>query len=119
VILGICHCGAIRIELPSRPETVTDCNCSICRRYGALWAFYTVDTARVNGHPEGTVEYVWGQKTIRTMHCRNCGCVTHWESLDPAADNRIGINIRNFDPESVAGYRVRHFDGADSWTYLD
>jgi hypothetical protein len=119
MILGTCHCGAIRIELPSPPETVTDCNCSICRRYGALWAFYTIETVRVIGHPENTVAYIWGQKTISTLHCRICGCVTHWESLDPESDNRVGINIRNFDPEAVAGYRVRRFDGADTWAYLD
>jgi hypothetical protein len=119
MIPGTCHCGAIRIELPAPPETVTDCNCSVCRRYGALWAFYTIDNVRVTGHPENTVAYIWGQKTIRTLHCRICGCVTHWESLDPASDDRVGINIRNFDPEDVGGYRVRRFDGADTWTYLD
>jgi hypothetical protein len=119
MIQGSCHCGAIRIELPSLPETLIDCNCSICRRYGALWAFYTMDSVRVHGHPEGTIEYIWGQKTIKTMHCRTCGCVTHWESLDTASDNRVGVNMRNCDAVAIADLRVRRFDGADTWTYLD
>ena len=35
-----CHCGAITLRIDTAPETVTDCNCSICRRYGVLWAYY-------------------------------------------------------------------------------
>jgi hypothetical protein len=31
----------------------------------------------------------------------------------------MGVNARNFDPEVIAGVRVRRFDGADTWTYLD
>jgi hypothetical protein len=34
--------GTIRLA----PETVTDCNCSICRRYGALLAYYSPKLAR-------------------------------------------------------------------------
>jgi hypothetical protein len=31
---GSCHCGAVRLTLPSPPEVATDCNCSLCRRIG-------------------------------------------------------------------------------------
>ena len=31
---GSCHCGAVRLRLPSTPEVATDCNCSLCRRIG-------------------------------------------------------------------------------------
>ena len=27
--------------------------------------------------------------------------------------------IQNFDPEIVASVRIRHFDGADTWQFLD
>ena len=35
---GSCHCGALRFRLARRPEKLTDCNCSVCRRCRALWA---------------------------------------------------------------------------------
>ena len=38
MIEASCHCGAVRLEIDSPPDEVTDCHCSICRRYGALWA---------------------------------------------------------------------------------
>ena len=34
MLTGTCHCGAIRIEIPNAPDTLTNCNCSICRRLG-------------------------------------------------------------------------------------
>jgi hypothetical protein len=119
MLTGTCHCGAIRIEVPDVPQILIDCNCSICRRYGALWAFYEAATVRVVGHPENTVEYVWGAKTIRTFRCRSCGCVTHWEPMQLEVDSRLGVNSRNFDPGSLGTALVRRFDGADTWTYLD
>ena len=32
---------------------------------------------------------------------------------------KFGINMRNFDPDELGSLRLRRFDGADSWTYLD
>jgi hypothetical protein len=55
-----CHCGAISLSVPSEPEYLIDCNCSICRRYGALWALYERVTVHFDGHPENTTAYVWG-----------------------------------------------------------
>lgn len=114
-----CHCGAIRIQVPAAPEFIVDCNCSICRRNGALWAFYNNDVVKIQGHPENTTAYIWGPRTICTMHCKHCGCATHWENIDAAVDSRAGVNTRNFDPATMQGIRVRRFDGADTWTYID
>ncbi len=114
-----CHCGAVRIAVPAAPEFVVDCNCSICHRNGALWAFYTADSIEMAGHPENTTAYIWGQRSIRTLRCSHCGCVTHWEPFDDSHGSKYGINTRNFDPAVVHGVRLRRFDGADTWTYLD
>lgn len=119
MLTGSCHCGAVRIEVPSAPKTVTDCNCSLCKRIGGLWAYYSFGTVRVEGHPEKTAEYVWGDRTLRTVRCGTCGCVTHWEPLDPKSDSRHGVNMSNFDPKLLEGVRVRRFDGADTWKFLD
>jgi hypothetical protein len=119
MLSGACHCGDVRIELPAAPRTLIDCNCSICRRNGAWWALWDPAEVRVHGHPQHTTEYLWGPRTIRTLRCSRCGCVTHWEPLQPAAGDRIGVNMRNFDPAALAGARTRRFDGADRWAYLD
>jgi hypothetical protein len=119
MLSGTCHCGAVRVEVPHRPEAVTLCNCSICRRYGALWAYYKVGAVVVSGHPQNTEGYIWGDRTLTTVRCRLCGCVTHWEPLESKPDGHMAVNIRNFDPTEFENLRIRRFDGAETWTYLD
>jgi hypothetical protein len=31
----------------------------------------------------------------------------------------MGVNFRNFDPSVIESARVRRFDGAGSWKFLD
>lgn len=118
-LTGTCHCGAVRIVLPRWPRSVTSCNCSICRRYGTLWAYYRARSVRVE-HARGAIDaYRWGERRIRFVRCARCGCVTHWERARPPADARIGVNARMFDPELLRGVRIRALDGAKTWEYLD
>jgi hypothetical protein len=116
---GACHCGAVRLTLPAAPDQATDCNCSLCRRLAGLWAYYTFGSVRIEGHPENTADYIWGDRTLRTVRCRTCGVVTHWEPLAPQPGDKHGVNLRNFEPALLRPVKVRHFDGADTWTYID
>ena len=109
---GSCHCGAVRLTLPSTPTVATGCNCSLCRRIGGPWVYFEFGTVKIDGHPQATGEYIWGDKTLRTVHCKSCGCVTHWEPLEPTPGAKHGVNLGNFDPELIASVRVRRFDGA-------
>src|SRR5213076_3385565 len=70
---GSCHCGAVRMTLPSTPEVATSCNCSLCRRIGGRWVYFEFGTVKIEGHPQATAEYVWGDRTLRTIRCRTCG----------------------------------------------
>ena len=119
MLIGTCHCAAIRIEVPGRPAWLIDCNCSICRRNGALWALYETDEVRIIARAESIAEYIWGPGTIRTMRCAHCGIVTHWEPIQAGSNGKRGVNMRNFDPQDLESVRTRRFDGAVTWSYLD
>lgn len=114
-----CHCGAVRLEIARKPRQLTDCNCSICRRYGALWAYYTRNSVRVICAPYANSPYVWGHKTIEFYHCNTCGCVTHHEKVRKDGNSRMAVNARLMDPEDIASIRIRKLDGASTWKYLD
>lgn len=108
-----CHCGRIHLEIDRWLDEVTDCNCSICRRYGALWAYYSPRHVRVVP-PDGLTDiYMWGDRKLRFHRCRTCGCVTHWSAANHAID-RMGVNARLMPPDILAKARVRHFDGAET-----
>ncbi len=119
MLTATCHCGAVRVEIARRPRRVTNCNCSICRRYGTLWAYYKGADVRIAAAPGALAEYVWGDRSLRFVRCRRCGCVTHWEPIRPTASSRMGVNVRNFDPDALGPVRIRRLDGASTWRYLD
>ncbi len=118
-LVGACHCGAVRLRIPAAPKECTRCNCSLCRRLAATWAYFPFGTVQVEGHPQNTQEYVQGDRMLRTIHCATCGCVTHWEPVDPEAHPKHGVNMNNFPPQLIDGVRIRRIDGADTWQYLD
>jgi hypothetical protein len=116
-ISASCHCGAIQLEINKPPETLTECNCSICRRYGVLWAYYLPKNVQVAASPGADEAYSWGPRSIEFHRCKVCGCVTHWRAV--AADaTRMGINARLMDPEILRPVRIRKLDGASTGTYF-
>jgi hypothetical protein len=119
MLTASCHCEAVRIELADLPATVTECNCSICRRYGALWAYYTRDQVRFHANRDALCAYAWGDRTIEFRFCRHCGCLTHYESVDEHQDSRVAVNARMLPPELIKPLAVRHFDGAESRRYAE
>ena len=119
MIEASCHCGAVRIEIAERPKTVTECNCSLCRRLGNRMAYYHPDQVKIICQPGATTPYIQGDRTLAMHHCNTCGCTTHWQSIDPAYKDRMAVNSRLMNPAELEGVRVRYFDGADSWTHLE
>ena len=117
MITASCHCGAVQLEVDAAPAEVTDCTCSICRRYGVLWAYYEPDRVRVLPSGVTTDTYAWRNRSIAFHRCRTCGCVTHWAGLD--GRNRMGVNARLMEAEVLAAARVRHLDGAGTERYID
>lgn len=116
MVEGSCHCGAVRLQVDDAPTEVTDCNCSICRRYGVLWAYYAPGQVRIAGG--ATDIYIWGDRMLEFHRCAVCGCVTHWAPVDKTQE-RMGVNVRLMEPHVLAGARVRRLDGADTWEFLD
>jgi hypothetical protein len=106
------RCGAVKLEIQAAPEEVKECNCSICRRCGALWAYYAPAQVRIIA-TKGAIDcYCWGDKSIGFHRCLNCGCVTHWAAFDPHVAH-MGGNARLMAPEVLAAARLRHSDGAN------
>jgi len=118
MIEASCHCGSVKLEIAAAPETVTNCNCSICRRYGVLWAYYSPSDVRIVADEGATDMYMWDDRSLEFHRCRNCGCVTHWAAVDKSRD-RMGVNARLMAPAILTAARIRHLDGASTWQYLD
>src|ERR1700759_1348132 len=93
-IEGSCHCGQVRWRFDGDPGPVTACNCSVCRRYGVLWAYDYVD-GRIAVEGETSV-YSWGDRDIGFHFCPQCGNIAYWRGIKLSKDGRrrIAVNVR-------------------------
>ena len=41
------------------------------------------------------------------------------EPIQPMPSSRMGVNVRNFEPDVLGPVRIRRLDGASTWRYLD
>lgn len=116
MIRGRCHCKAVAWKFKGVPESAIACNCTICRRYGALWAFdFENEAISVTGETTG---YIWGDRTVTFHFCGRCGCVIYWRGLATSTignRRRMAVNLRLAPPLSVGSIIVDHFDGLYSY----
>ena len=118
-LAATCHCGAIRIYVRRLSRTLTSCNCSICRRYGALWAYYAASSVKIEAPKGGLSKYSWNRKIRAYYRCKKCGCVTHYAYRKKRGNTTVAVNAVNFESAALVGVRIRHLDGAASWKFLD
>ena len=101
------------------PTSATACNCTACRRYGALWAYGHIDhDIRVTGAAAAYRRADGG--AIDFHFCPTCGCMTYYVATEAGADGRrrTAVNLRMAEPEPVAPLPIDHFDGLDSFEDL-
>ena len=116
---GKCHCGEAGWTLKAMPESVTVCNCTVCRRYGVLWAYgYIGDDIHSAGK---TTTYCRKDGGAIDFHfCAKCGCVTHYVKTAAEADgrHRTAVNARMTDPTLIFDLAIVQFDGLETFEDL-
>jgi hypothetical protein len=74
-----CHCGAVVLEL-DLPQGIVDprrCNCSICRRKGAIVASVPLAGLKVMQGEDVLRLYQFNTHTAKHYFCGGCGIHTH------------------------------------------
>lgn len=115
---GSCHCGNVNMTLHQNIEQVTSCNCSLCYRYGAIWAYFAPSNVEINQATVGE-SYQHGDKCIEFHHCPTCKCITHYTPTAKGNVSRMAVNLRLFDKAVLDTITIRYFDGADTWQFID
>jgi hypothetical protein len=101
-----CHCGSVELllHLPDGIVNPRRCDCSICRRKGAIVASVSLsDLTIVKGH-EALKLYQFNTKTAKHYFCSNCGIYTHHQ--------------RRSNPEQY-GYNVGCLEGVNPFDIPD
>lgn len=118
---GSCHCGGIGWEVRGNIPDARICNCTVCRRYGVLWAYgYDGEAIKVDDPTGAMTAYICGTRTLSFNFCKVCGNLISWRSLRPndRGQTRIAVNLRLADPMDVARIPLQRFDGLHSFDDL-
>lgn len=104
---GECHCGIARFEIEADIDHVRECDCSICRRRGALIFRVAPNAIRFLTPLDRLIVYRWGTGTAADYICPECGIMPFRQ---PSALTKAEIDAgkSSFDGWAV---NVRCIDG--------
>ncbi|HHF3103402.1 TPA: GFA family protein [Vibrio alginolyticus] len=97
-----CHCGKVELELalPNGIEKSRRCDCSMCRRRGAIVASVPLNGIRIVQGEDVLKQYQFNTHTAKHFFCGECGIYTHHQ--------------RRSDP-SEYGYNVGCLEGVNPY----
>ena len=113
-LVASCHCGRSTIRLPRTPESVTQCNCSLCAKTGFRGVYFSSDELIIEGEFDSYVRQDLKQAYLANHRCKTCGIPTHWTPLGDPPHERIGVNARLVEEANLDGVPIKHVDGR-SW----
>ncbi|HAS6474496.1 TPA: GFA family protein [Vibrio parahaemolyticus] len=101
-----CHCGKVELELtlPNGIEKPRRCDCSMCRRRGAIVASVPLSGIRIVQGDDVLKLYQFNTHTAKHFFCSECGIYTHHQ--------------RRSDP-SEYGYNVGCLEGVNPYELSD
>ncbi|MYM69808.1 type I-B CRISPR-associated protein Cas8b1/Cst1 [Pseudoduganella sp. FT55W] len=101
---GSCHCGAVKFEVRTALSPAARCNCSLCRRKGALMSppFAAAELKIVQGE-EALTLYQFNTKVARHYFCKHCGIYPFHQTRKDPLLWRVNIGcLDGVDPYSFA-----------------
>ena len=113
---GTCICGDVTVAIDHAPAFVNDCDCSLCRRTGAAWGYFTSASVITQGETTAFVRQDTPDAAVELHACPRCAVTTHfvltesYRAAHPEAD-QVGVNMKLFDPAELAGVERRFPDG--------
>ena len=88
-----CHCGTIQFELtlPNGLDDPRRCDCSMCRRRGAIVASVTLDGIKIINGEDKLSLYQFNTMTAKHYFCSVCGIYTHHQRR--SNPTQFGFNV--------------------------
>ncbi len=100
-----CHCGAVVLEL-DLPHGIVNprrCDCSICRRKGAVVASVPLDGIRIVSGAEHLTLYQFNTHTAKHYFCSHCGIYTHHQRRSNPAEYGYNVGcLEGINPFAIA-----------------
>lgn len=103
---GSCHCGAVVLEVALAEDfaTARRCDCSYCRRRGAIAVSAPLSGVQIVQGAETLVLYQFGTRAAQHWLCGICGIYTHHRRRSNPLEYGVnvgilqGVNPRDLEP---------------------
>src|ERR1700733_11981203 len=93
-----CLCGRVRVDIQKRPEFINECNCTLCSKSGALWAYFHPSEVAVEGTTMGYSREDKSDPAAEIQFCSVCGSTTHFiltaSAIAKFGNVQMGVNVR-------------------------
>lgn len=110
-----CLCGQVHLELVSPPDYVNACNCTLCSKTGAQWAYFHPSEVTVSGATSSYSREDKAEPNACVHFCPTCGATTHFRLTDRViarfGDTMMGVNLALAEPDGLRGIELRFPDG--------
>ncbi|MCS0502391.1 GFA family protein [Ancylobacter mangrovi] len=110
-----CLCGRVRVDIPAPPAFINACNCTLCSKSGARWAYFSPSEVGVEGVTNGYSREDKEDPAAEIHFCPTCGSTTHFvltaSAVSRFGNSQMGVNMRLVDEKDLAGTELRYPDG--------
>jgi len=107
---GSCHCGDVRFEVDVELDHVRVCDCSMCRRRGALLHRVAEDQLRLLTPLEDLSLYTFHTHTARDYFCPRCGILPFRRPR--TAPEQWSVNVRCLEDVDLDAIPVQRLHGS-------
>ncbi len=107
---GSCHCGAVAFEIESDLNPVVRCNCSLCKRKGAVIHRLPQAQFTLLRGEDALSLYQFNTMAAKHYFCKHCGIYTHHQPR--TKPDFFGVNVGCLDGVDALSLEYEMFDGA-------
>lgn len=107
---GTCHCQRVQFEIQSTLDPSNRCNCSFCRRRGAVMTRVPADRFRLLRGEEFLSLYQFNSGVAKHYFCKVCGIYTFHRPR--VAPELYGVNVGCLEGVDPYSLKVGLIDGA-------
>ncbi len=106
---GSCHCGKVRFEIDADIDHVRVCDCSICKKRGALLHRVPENDVRLFTPLKELSLYQWGSLTAHDYFCPVCGVLPFRRPGQLSAEE-VAMGVEAFDGWAINTSCLSGFD---------
>lgn len=117
---GTCLCGAVGVTIDAKPDFIHDCNCTLCRKSGGAWGYFSASQVLVKGATSRVKRTDKPDPAAEVHSCPACSATTHFTMAEAFTERHgpvdmVGVNMRLFSSPDLEGVEVR-FPNGQNWS---